>query len=247
MALRLTSERERVITAFIDRDAARSRDLLSTGDTLYVIDGSAWHPIAWREPARGVDINGVSDIPWRVVHIGESCYPDLPRVRQVATLAYHVLENAYQRGDLARALAPRWDCPAYRMDGEDVCPACRMRRNDWRDDAPRRVAFHNPDTGVVENVSIGGDMHCAICELIASGAARRHYHVITGLPGYLPNSNELYATLASARDALRWIRDAYDGAPRGSIRGGALAWDTGECTDIVECHDASCVDHWYAS
>lgn len=38
---------------------------------------------------------------------------------------------------------------------------------------------------------------------------RKHYHVLVGLPGYMPDSNDVCRTLAEAGNCAQWQADQY--------------------------------------
>jgi hypothetical protein len=81
---------------------------------------------------------------------------------------------------------------------------------------------------------------------------RKHYHVISGLCGYVPNTNETYETRKSAEAGARWWAETFresnwDAAPeyKKRITGSARAgwYDVGDCEyiEVSACDMSECV------
>ena len=91
--------------------------------------------------------------------------------------------------------------------------------------------------------------------------ARPHYHVISGMPGYMPNANDYCATKADAIASLKWWRDMLDDdngqhneaadadhkrRRSGSLKAGEFRWDSaspydlGYYVEITRCDDPDC-------
>lgn len=87
--------------------------------------------------------------------------------------------------------------------------------------------------------------------------SKPHYHVISGMPGYMPNANDYAATKADARSLLACWRDSlhetegeneyrddeHKRRRTGSLKAGWYRWnskspyDLGYYVEIVSCRD----------
>jgi len=86
--------------------------------------------------------------------------------------------------------------------------------------------------------------------------AQKHYHVLVGMPGYMPETNEVYQTLRDARDAAQWHADTYrdDWDPGYKVTGNkrdgyeimprdASIYTLPTTITIVECYEPECLEH----
>jgi hypothetical protein len=83
---------------------------------------------------------------------------------------------------------------------------------------------------------------------------RKHYHVMSSMPGCLPDSNDVYPAKKDAQDGLRWHRDhvheyvSADCPSRvfGSIRSGLIVHEYGnygsqQVYELFPCTDPDCL------